>query len=83
MILLDLNANWKFKDVKDNVEVLKSQFDEILASFSYLEKKQMLVQLRSIKEQIFSYNNILEWQRERLWEVLNDDFEIFRFRELR
>ena len=83
MYSLDLRSNWKFSDVKDNIESLKSQFDEILDSFSYFNKKQMLIALRSLKSQVFSYTNISLWQRERLWETLNNDFEIFKFQALR
>lgn len=83
MYSLDLRSNWKFSDVKDNIESLKSQFDEILDSFSYFNKKQMLIALRSLKFQVFSYTNISLWQRERLWETLNNDFEIFKFQALR
>lgn len=79
---LSLQENWKFKDVKDNIEALVSEFEGLLSSFLYFEIKKRGYVLHNMKTQVFSYSNILYWQRERLWETLNGDFDIEDFKKL-
>ena len=76
---LSLQENWKFKDVKENIEALVSEFEGLLSPFSYFEIKEKNNLIRFLKKQVFDYKNILDWQRERLWETLNGDFEIDDF----
>lgn len=77
--MLGLDSNWKFKDVQDNVEMIITRFEEVLSSFFWQERRYAL---HYMKQEVFRYENIQYWQRERLWEVLNGDFEIERFRGL-
>lgn len=79
---LELNPKWKFKDVKDNIEAIVSQFDGLLSPFLSFDIKQKNILVNTLKKQVFNYENILYWQRERLWEVLNGDFEIEDFKKL-
>ena len=79
---LSLKDNWKFKDVKDNIEALVNQFEGLLSPFLYFEAKERRLVLHTMKKQVFEYNNILYWQREKLWEVLNGDFDIDEFKNL-
>ena len=37
---LSLQENWKFKDVKENIEALVSEFEGLLSPFLYFEIKQ-------------------------------------------
>lgn len=76
---LSLQENWKFKDIKDNIEALVTEFEGLLSPFLYFELKKRGTLLHKLKEQVFNYNNIQYWQRERLWETLNGDFEIDDF----
>jgi hypothetical protein len=39
--------------------------------------------MHELKAEVFNFDNILYWQRERLWEVLNNDLEIEKFRRLK
>ena len=79
---LSLQENWKFKDVKENIEALVTEFEGSLSPFSYFELKKRGYILHQIKEQVFNYLNIQYWQRERLWETLNGDFDIEDFKKL-
>ena len=79
---LSLQDNWKFKDVKDNVEALVNQFEGLLSPFLYFQGKERRNLLHNMKVQVFGFDNILYWQRERLWEVLNGDFDIDDFKKL-
>ena len=80
--MFELSANWKFKDIQDNIEAIKTQYEDILSSFSYVQLKERGIMLHKIRRQVFDYGNIQYWQRERLWEVMNGDFEIEKFRRL-
>ena len=79
---LSLQENWKFKDVKDNVEALVNQFEGLLSPFLYFQGKERRNLLHNMKVQVFGFDNILYWQREKLWEVLNGDFDIDDFKRL-
>lgn len=79
---LSLKENWKFRDVKDNIKALVFEFEGLLSPFSYFELKKRHILLHELKKQVFNYTNIQYWQRERLWETLNGDFEIDDFKKL-
>ena len=79
---LSLQENWKFKDVKKNIEALVSEFEGLLSPFLYFETKERRNMLHNMKQQVFNYANILYWQRERLWETLNGDYEIIKFKNI-
>ena len=79
---LSLQDNWKFKDIKDNVEALVNQFEGLLSPFLYFQGKERRNLLHNMKVQVFGFDNILYWQREKLWEVLNGDFDIDDFKRL-
>lgn len=81
--MFELGSDWKFKDVQDNIEALKSQYDGVLMLFLWFQTKERTKVIHETKVQIFSYENIQYWQRERLWEVLNGDFSIEEFRRLK
>lgn len=81
--MLHIDSSWKFKEIKENIETIKSEYQGILLSFFWHQIKQKTEVIKKIKKQIFNFNNIQYWQRERLWEVLNDDLEIEKFRRLK
>ena len=80
--MLDLGVSWKFSDVQDNIEAVKNQYRGFLSSFLCYKLKERVRLLQNIKEQVFNYENIQYWQRERLWETINGDFDIEEFRRL-
>jgi len=80
--MIGLDSNWKFKNIQDNIEAVKTQYEDILSSFSYFEMKKRGNVLHKMRQEVFKFDNIEYWQRERLWEVLNGDFEIEKFRRL-
>ncbi len=81
MILL--NPDWKFKNIQENISAIKTQYDGILLPFLYFQVKSKTRVIHEIRQEVFTFNNIQYWQRERLWEVLNNDLEIERFRRLK
>lgn len=80
--MFELASNWKFKDVQENIEALKSQYNGVLVLFLWHQVKEKTQMMHNIRQQILNYENIQYWQRERLWEVLNDDFSIDEFKRL-
>ena len=80
--MLNLSVDWKFSDIQDNIETIKARYVGVLSSFLCYQLKERGNALHKMKEEVFRYENILYWQRERLWEVLNGDFEIEEFRRL-
>ena len=81
MILLE--SCWRFKDIKNNIEAVKVKYDGLLLPFLWNRTKEKTQLIHELKVEIFSFTNIQYWQRERLWEVLNNDLEIEKFRRLK
>ena len=44
-----------FSDIVDNIEALRLQYEEVLASFSNFEQKQKHEYMRLIKNEIYSF----------------------------
>lgn len=80
--MVGLDSDWKFKDVQDNIETIKARYEFILSSFLLFQRKERGYALHKMKQEVFNYENIQYWQRERLWEVLNNDFTIEEFKRL-
>ena len=81
MILLE--NSWRFKDIKDNIEAVKVKYDGLLLPFLWNKTKEKTQLIHELKIEVFTFDNILYWQRERLWETINGDFEIEKFRRLK
>jgi len=81
--MFELNVNWKFRDVQDNIEALISQYEGDLMPFlCSFQIKQKNARVHEIKVKVFSYTNIQYWQREKLWETLNGDCDIETFKSI-
>ena len=59
-----------FSDIVDNIETLRLQYEEVLASFSNFEQKQKHEYMRLIKKEIYSLK-MLEWKKDKIWEYIN------------
>lgn len=81
MILLE--SSWRFKDIKDNIEAVKENYEGLLLPFLWNQVKEKTNKIHEARIEIFTFNNIQYWQRERLWETINGDFEIEKFRRLK
>ena len=65
-----INPNWTFKETIENVEVIKSQMGNIIASFWYFDLKKEVDFIRNLKKQIYSLK-FEEWKRDKIWEYIN------------
>lgn len=67
-----INPDWTFKEVVENIEVIKSQAWEIIASFSCLEIKEEVLFKRDLRRAIYSFK-FEEWRCDRILEYIYDD----------
>ena len=68
-------TDMSFREIVLNIETLKASYNVALMSFLNSEK------LKLWKELIYSFN-IREWQKDRLWEYLNNDISISELRTI-
>ena len=76
------NPNSSFKEIVDNIEVIKSQVGDIIASFSSFEIKQQLKFKQELRNQIYALNFEL-WKRERVLEAIYDYFPIYKLKNIK
>lgn len=67
--------NITFRQFVQNCEALKLQYEELLTPFFDVQV------IRCWKTMIYSLQ-IEEWRRDRLWEFLNDDYDIEELEKL-
>lgn len=76
------DPNSTFKEIVDNIEVIKSQVGDILTSFSSFQIKEQLQFQRELRNQIYSLKFEL-WKRERILETIYDDFPIHKLKGIK
>jgi len=69
---MKINVLWSFGEAVENIKAIKEYYIDLLSSFSIYEGKQKNIAQGEIKRQIYSLG-ILEWQKDKLWEFMNDD----------
>ena len=72
---LVVNKNWTFEETVKNIEALKSQYSDILASFSRFEIKDEVKFKRNLRDSCYSMN-LKVWEIDKLWEYMNDYEEL-------
>lgn len=68
---LIVNKNWTFEEAVKNIMTLKSQYCDILASFSCYEIKGKVNFKRNLRNSFYSMN-LKVWEIDKLWEYMND-----------
>ena len=81
MILNYINPEWTFKEVVENIEVVKSQTEGIIASFSSYEIKKQIWFKRQLRNKIYSLK-FEEWKKDRILECIYDYFEVEKIKEI-
>lgn len=66
---LYFDPNWTYNELTLNLKMLRTQYREIVASFSYFQKKEKIAFERKIKETIYSYP-YQEFLRNFAWNYL-------------
>ena len=81
MILNYINPNWTFKEVVENIEVIKSKTWDIIASFSSFEIKKQVKFKRQLRDKIYSFN-FETWKKDRIIECIYDYFEVKKLKKM-
>ena len=71
---ININTNWTFKELVENIEVIKSQIWDIITSFSYFDIKKEVDFKRRLRKTIYSFK-FEEWRRDRILEYIYNDVE--------
>lgn len=77
-----IDPNSTFKEIVDNIEVIKSHVRDTIASFSSFEIKKQLQFHRELRNQIYALNFEL-WKRERILETIYDDFPVYKLKSMK
>lgn len=67
---------WNYKETVVHLEALKSQYEEILASFSYFQLHEKVNFIRSTRNALYSLH-LLEWQKDRIWNCMNGNDDLY------
>ena len=79
---LYIDPNSKFREIVDNIEVIKSHVRDTIASFSSFEIKKQLQFQQELRKKIYALNFEL-WKRERILETIYDDFPIYKLKNIK
>lgn len=67
---LEISPSWTFEETIEHLEALKSQYEEVLASFSYYQIHDKVEFIRKVKNDFYSLK-LKEWEINKLWEYMN------------
>lgn len=67
---LNINQNWTFKEVVDNLKSLKTDYEGILATFSYFDLHDKVLFLKNTRDKFYSLN-LQEWEKDKIWSYMN------------
>lgn len=70
-----VNTEWTFKEVVNNLKMLKNEYKGILASFSYYEIKDKVKFKRKLRNYFYALN-FEEWKKDKIWDYMNE-FEVY------
>lgn len=67
---LYVDENWSFEEAIDNIKTLRTEYEEVLASFSYFDLKKE-IEFRKNTRNKFYRLNLQEYYINKLWEYMN------------
>lgn len=67
---LNINQNWTFKEVVDNLKSLRTDYEGILATFSYFDLHDKVLFLKNTRDKFYSLN-LQEWEKDKIWDYMN------------
>lgn len=71
-----------FREIVDNIEVIKSRVRGTIASFSSFDIKKQLQFQCEFRKQIYALKFEL-WKRERILETIYDDFPVYKLKGMK
>lgn len=81
MMLNYINPEWTFKEFVENIEVVKSQTEGIIASFSSFEIKKQIKFKKQLRDKIYSFN-FEAWKKDRILECVYNYFDIKELKKM-
>lgn len=81
MMLNYINPEWTFKEFIENIEVVKSQTEGIIASFSSFEIKKQIKFKKQLRDKIYSFN-FETWKKDRILECVYNYFDIKELKKM-
>ena len=76
------DENWTFEEIVNNIEAIKSQVREIIASFSCNQLSKKIEFKNNLREEIYSLKFDV-WKREKVLECIYDYFEIDKLKKIK
>lgn len=67
---LNINQNWTFKEVVNNLKSLRTDYEGILATFSYFDLHEKVLFLKNTRDSFYSLN-LQEWEKDKIWDYMN------------
>ena len=67
---LYINPDWTFKETLDHLEAIRSQFEEILSSFSYFQLHEKVEFVRNLRNSFYELK-FEEWKIDKIWNYMN------------
>lgn len=67
---LNINKNWTFKEVVDNLKSLRTDYEGILATFSYFNLHEKALFLKNTRDSFYSLN-LQNWEKDKIWSYMN------------
>lgn len=80
-----INPTWNYNQIVANIRTLRLQYEEVLASFSYIRDENNFI--KQTRDNLYSMN-LEEFEKDRIWEYMNgylssfDTFTLFGFFDL-
>lgn len=69
-----IKDEWGFKEVIENIETLRSEYNRFLTSFSIFERKKGLKLCRQFKTKLYRLK-FDEYKKNLIWKYINDEIE--------
>jgi hypothetical protein len=76
-----IDLNWNFKDVVNNIEVIRTKTRGIIASFSSFEIKKQIKFKKQLRDKIYSFN-FETWKKDRILECVYNYFDIKELKKM-
>lgn len=67
---LNINSNWTFAEVVDNLWTLRDEYDRLLTFFSYFDLHEKVLFMRKTRNAFYSLN-FEYWKKDKIWNFMN------------
>ena len=74
MKILSVDTNINFKEIVDNIEIMRDDYHKMIASFSVFERKKGIELCKKFKKEFYSLN-FEEYKKDLVWRYINDEIE--------